>query len=661
MRDAIFKKGQQMQKKLFSIEGAVALIILANFLIYLILLIYSHNNFFGFNEGDKGIMYQMYYNTIVHGDFFYSSVNEGFNIGWGNRYILVLFLPFMYLYPDVPTTFSVISTALLCLGALPVYWLATEVARSKKAGLLFVGLYFLYPSVGWLMLESVKEEIYILPFLLFAFYYMYTRSYSKSMFFLLLALICKHNMLLVVPMFAVYAYLEKYDTKWIIGPIALAAGWFVTFKYILGPYFGSLDNITSDFTGLTAGRYTWMGTSFTEVILTPITNPILLIQHLVTPENLIYLILLFIPLLGISLLKPRILLIGLPIFMQNLLATPAPMKMISWHYVSTLVFVILVAAICAFPMICREINTKDKQLFLTLIILGSIVCFLAFGPAIETSRHIENLHGGEADIIFSPLGISYDKKYAMQTAIDGIPDTASVIATSRFGQYIFKKRNFNYHDWGRPIDVNCDYYLLWASYIIGPHSPRDELQSFQTILDRQDLNIQYYDRRYIVLGTGEPNPAISTEDRTKLIILGYRFGSGVGEAIFDDTINDYVFFSSKQTHQEGYLVYGPYRYLPAGDYTIEYVIKAESIRSPDDLITTVDVYSVYKDGSTIIRATEDAKRDVYGRDLIEGAYTPIYLDVSIAEDDINREIEFRVSQPLKADLFIKEIQSIRRE
>ena len=135
---------QQLKKQLISIDGVVAFIILANFILYVTILIYSHQHFFTFNEGDKGIMYQMFYNTIVHGDFFYSSIIGGFGIDWGNRYILAFFLPFMYIYPDIPIIFSILSTILLSLGALPVYWLAKNASKSDQIGLLFVILYFLY-------------------------------------------------------------------------------------------------------------------------------------------------------------------------------------------------------------------------------------------------------------------------------------------------------------------------------------------------------------------------------------------------------------------------------------------------------------------------------------------------------------------------------------
>ncbi|WP_394325982.1 DUF2079 domain-containing protein [Methanosarcina horonobensis] len=180
-----------------------------------------------FNAYDKGIMYQLFHNTVVHNHFFYSSINGGGVIDFvgHQRYIFLLLLPFFYIHPH-PITFSIISSLLLSLGAFPVYWLANEVSKSKKISLVSVMIYFLHPTVSWLFLESVKEEIFALPFLLFAFYYMYVKSFNKFLFFLFLACICKENISLVAVMFGVYAFIEKYEKKWIYTPLILGIGIF---------------------------------------------------------------------------------------------------------------------------------------------------------------------------------------------------------------------------------------------------------------------------------------------------------------------------------------------------------------------------------------------------------------------------------------------------
>ena len=687
MQSKIVKAIKKLREKMFTVEGAVALVILVNFFLYLILLLYSHQNFFTFNEGDKGIMYQMYYNTVVHGDIFYSSILGG--SGLYSRYILVLFLPFMYLYPDIPITFSIISTALLSLGALPVYWLATDVAKSKKVGLLFVVLYFLYPSVGWLMLESVKEEIFVLPFLLFAFYYMHIKSYPKSMLFLFLAVICKQNMLLVLPMFAIYAFLENYDKKWIAGPIAISVGWFISLQFILKPYFSSLAMGLSDssagfadpispngtalaaslpsFSGLTAGRYGWMGTTFAEVLTNLITNPLLFIQHLITPENILYLLLLFIPLCGISLLKPRVLLLGLPIFLQNLLSTSGFQKMIAWHYVSALVFVVICSAIYAFPTIYEKIPKNRHQLFIILLLLVAITSFIYLSPASDTVNHLDRLqspeHRYQGD--YSTLSITSQNMDTFNRALKSIPKSASIACGENFGAYLYNYRYISYYnDLSDQYDYHLIKYLNIKSY--------NDYRSLRDLIQDEERNVIYCDEECIILGKGDASQCIKKETALNWIL--FQSTDGVGQLQYDDASSCYVYYSSRTSNNPGFIIFGPYITLPEGEYIIEYVIRAENSLGIEEKIATLEVTSNYMltdkyqdfqrqtlgTFKPLHLDTVDKARHIYAEDLSLDSYQSINLTISISHADNPSEypirlVEFRVFQYGNSDLYVKQI------
>jgi len=691
MQDKVIKIIEQIRKKVSSIEGVVALIILANFFLYLILLIYSHQNFFTFNEGDKGIMYQMYYNTVIHGDIFYSSIQGGSALY--NRYILVLFLPFMYLYPNIPITFSVISTALLSLGALPVYWLATDVAKSKRIGLLFVGLYFLYPSLGWLMLESVKEEIFVLPFLLFAFYYMHIKSYSKTMLFLFLAVICKQNMLLVLPMFAIYAFLENYDKKWIAGPVAISLGWFISLQFMLKPYFniltmglssssaGFADPISSSgaalagslpsFSSFTAGRYGWMGSTFSEVFINLITNPFLFVQHFITPENILYLLLLFIPLCGISLFKPKILLIGLPIFLQNLLATSGFQKMITWHYVTVLTFVVLCSAIYAFPVICRNIPKNWRHLFTILLILVSISTFIYLGPASDTINHLNSLQtpGYPYQGDFSTLSIAPQDMDSFNCALKSIPDNANISCGSSFGAYLY---NHQYIAPYNSLSDQHDYHLIELSTI----KSYEDYRSLKDLLQDERCNITYYDGKYIILSRGDSSQHIKKE--TVLNKILFQLNDDVGQLWYDKVSESYVYHSSQMYNNPGHLVFGPYITLPEGEYTIEYIMRAENPLDTEEKIATLEIASNYMSTDKyqdfqrqtfgIFKASHlsiiDEIQHVYVKDLPLDNYQSINVTISINHTDNPvgypiRLMEFRVFQYGNSDLYVKQINMHR--
>lgn len=622
------------------------------FFAYLLLLDYSYSHFFTFNQFDKGIMYQLMHNTAVHGEFFYSSINGGLiDFAIHQRYILILFTPLFYLFP-YPITFSVISSSLLAIGALPVYWLASKVTTSKKIGLLFIGLYFFYPSVSWFFLESVKEEIFAFPFLIFAFYYLYQKNYGPFMLALILAALCKQNIPLIVIMFGIYAYLENYDRKWIISPIIIGSTISILEIFFLKPFFISLSSDiygfqtsgSTAFQSLTLGRYSHLGSSISDIILNIVTDPTVLVNTVCTAENLAYLLLLLLPVGFISILKPKVLLIGLPALLQNILSSSIAQKMIIWHYASVPAFVVMVSAILAFPVLSAKLDDKHKKMLVIILITASVFSFYAYGPVSYTMNHIHNVDYSENE-----LGIQFDTLHA---AIDEIPNDASIMATQYFGPYIYNHINVSYPDYsGKSFHESYDYYLLQVDTL----KEYSLFEVFEKIIQRPDMHLKYYDERHIVLGTGESTTEINKGDVVKLVL--FKTQPGVGCTYYDTAIGENVFYSPRHTNT-GYLVYGPYMHLPAGNYTIQYMIKAESITSLDGKIATIDIFSTYIDGSTPSHVV-DARKDIYRGDLIEGDFTPISLDVSVDNYNSNRRIEFRVFQPQNSDLYVKEINILK--
>lgn len=632
------------------------------FCAYLLLLHYSYGHFFAFNEGDKGVMYQLVYNTAVHGDFFYSSINGGLiDFAGGQRYILILLLPFFSIYPH-PITFSVISSFLLAIGALPVYWLASKAADSKKIGLLFVWVYFFYPSVSWLFLESVKEEILALPLLLFAFYYLYQKNYWPCVVFLILAALCKQNIPFVVMMFGVYAYLGNYDRKWVLSPIIIGSAILSVEVLVLKPYFIALSSdlyqsdLSNTFQSFTGGRYSHLGNSFSDIVSNSIRDPAIVLDTLFTADNCAYLILLLLPVCFISICEPKVLVIGLPVLLQNVLSSSVSQKMITWHYASVLVFVVLAGAILSFPHIYRRLSNGHKKVFVTILLIVSLFSFLAYGPAIETLHNTYNMKssGDRAPVQFDYLGISLENKDRLHASLNEIPANASIMTTHNFGPYLYTHENVSYLDWSKkPFDENYDYYLLRID-VLREYS---RFEVFQKILQRPDMQVKYYDGQYVILGTGQPTTDIRKDYLSKFGL--FKIQRGVGRPYYDNSSGEYVFFSNKSTNTSGYLVYGPYLHLPPGNYTIEYIIKARNVTSPDERVATVDVYSTCIDGPTTSHIS-DARKEVYGRDLDSGNYTPIVLEISRDTYRPDCITEFRVFQTLHSDLYVREI-TLRRD
>jgi len=128
---------------------------------------------------------------------------------------------------------------------------------------------------------------------------------------------------------------------------------------------------------------------------------------------------------------------------------------------------------------------------------------------------------------------------------------------------------------------------------------------------------------------------------------------GVGSSVDIKQLNSTIFYSNKTLNNPGYLVYGPYISLPPGNYTIEYIVKAENISDSEKKIATIDIFSTYINEDS--RVAVDAERDIYLYDLNNSDFQSINLGFSIEDYNEFRLIEFRVFQHGIADLYVHSI------
>lgn len=619
-------------------DALVLLLFFSNFFLYIFLLNSTYAYMCPFNAFDKGIMYQLFHNTVAHNHFFYSSINGGGIIDFvgHQRYIFLLILPFFYIYPH-PITFSIISSFLLSLGAFPVYWLANEVSKSKKISLVSVIMYFLHPTVSWLFLESVKEEIFALPFLLFSFYYMFIKSFNKFLFFLFLACICKENIPLVAIMFGVYAFVEKYDKKWVYTPLILGTGIFSFELLYLKPYFADLSHqlygyIFTSQSGMLAGRYSYLGTSAIDMVFNLLTSPHLLFKYMFTQESLNYLLILFLSVGYISFFSPKVLLIASPVFLQNFLANAPAQRMINFHYSAVIIFVIICSAIFSLSSINKKISTKKLNLALIVLIALNLYSFSTYGGV------------GKAisDINSAPK----DEAHEFLKNVSRIPEDSNILCSGDMGCYFYRNLNVTYMgDYQRDNPDSYDYIVIERA----PLASYSVYQNINSYLKNHELF--YLNSHCFILERQKQtlDPSSSADDNYVYNNLFFSSQKNTGSLIYDEQISEYAFYSDRSFNESGYLVYGPYMSLPEGKYTIEYILKAENIADASLNVANIDI-SFIKDGEQGV----DSAKDIYAGDLIEREYCSQNLTLNVEYED-SRVFEFRVFQPLSSNLYVERV------
>lgn len=316
---------------------------------------------------DLAFYQQAIWNT-TQGRFLEVSATDFSSSLLGTDVILIyaLMAPFYLVLPS-PMTLLVVETVIVGLGALPVYWLAREKLGNAWAGLGLGLVYLLLPVVQNGNLYELRERPMAGTFLLFAFYFWYSRRLGWFSLFGVLALCCRPENGFVLIMLGLYGWLAAkleqrkappadpsgIDRRFIWLPVLLGVFWFGAALLIIRA-------------ATTGGSFalgsTFAGGSPIAAVFTPFTDPVKGFQQLF-PDGptllgkLLYIPLLLLPFAFLPLLRPLPLLMALPPVGLNLLAGVT--RGIQWdsfdyHYQASVIPWLLVATIFALASLCEK-------------------------------------------------------------------------------------------------------------------------------------------------------------------------------------------------------------------------------------------------------------------------------------------------------------------
>ncbi|HEY9906014.1 MAG TPA: DUF2079 domain-containing protein [Thermosynechococcaceae cyanobacterium] len=268
------------------------------------------------------------------------------------------------IHPSVYWLFGIQSLA-LALGALPTWHLARQAGLTPKQAITLAWVYLLYPLVFNLNLFDFHPEVIALPLFLGAI--LAARAAKLGWFCgaIILILGCRDALSLTVA--AMGAWLWLAEKKRIFGAIALGLGitWFWTVTQVVIPHFrpGGVESVP---------RYAYLGNSLTEILLNLVVQPQRVLSHLITGENAVYLVLLFLPIAwGLSLRYLAPLIAIVPTLAINLLSTSSAQKDLIHQYSLPALPFLIVAAIAALAAGKTLIRSPRA------ILIWSLVGFLA--------------------------------------------------------------------------------------------------------------------------------------------------------------------------------------------------------------------------------------------------------------------------------------------
>jgi len=391
------------------------------------------NRYMSFNATiwDLGVMTQTIWNT-AHGRILQESVNLGFPISrMAVAHWELIYLPLAVIYrifPSIPLLLY-IQTFVLACGVLPIYRFAEKKLSSTATALFIAVAYLLYPALHGSSLFDIHGLTFSTTFLLFTFYFLDQQKTIKTISFAILSICCREDVALIIFMLGLFSLLMR--KRWKISFILITLGvvWIIAF-FTRGYFIGHEELMKS-----TSMAYNWDHIfSSSEFLKSPLKIFLNIIQWLITFENIKYLVKLILPVIGLCLLSPTILLISSPTLLLNLLSNWHQMHQLEYHYTATITPFIFLAAIKGMANLKQKLSRfpglpTDR----ILLIIGMLIAVASIISTAQFSilRFHNSWHVSDNDKLLS-------KK------LHAIPLELSVSTTARPGPHL-ANRKLLYH------------------------------------------------------------------------------------------------------------------------------------------------------------------------------------------------------------------------
>ena len=424
----------------------------------------------------------------------------------GNHFVPILFLIFpLYALFPTPLILLFLQTVLLGLGAFYLFRIAKR-HLPDPLPLVFAFSYLFYPALGYTTLFEFHPVALAVFFLLGALSAFEANAFKRYLIFLVLASLCQEDVALAPIVLGLYAFFQKRERKWSIGPFVGGLGYFVLVVFILMP---RLHRGLIDFTLL----YAHLGDSLPAIFSFLVAHPLQVVRLLFeTAEKRIFLFQLLAPLLFLPLLDPKSLFLSVPFFLEEFLSRRRSQQMIYFHYGALLIPFLYYAAIQGGARLLRlrRVPGIPKALFI-LVFFSTLAVTVWAGPHFRLGRVFAE---SRRDIL--------DEKRDL--LIRQIPKGSPVMATFEFLPRLSNRRElYSFH----PIYTRR-YTLSEKAYLL-PETIQYLLVDFNDFLTHATF--------YRATGEGDLHAREFLEKTPFRVVRSFQdlvlFERGEGERLFD--------------------------------------------------------------------------------------------------------------------------------
>jgi uncharacterized membrane protein len=398
-------------------------------------------------RGDLGNMVQASWNTL-HGHFLETTTAHGHQrdrLGSHVDPFLLLFVPLLWIWSS-PLLIPIVQALAVASGALPVFWLARKHLGSSHAGAHFAFAYLLYPATqfsAFTTADSFHSVAIAVPLVLYAVWFLDEDRLVAFSAVALLAFTTKEEIPLAVGCLGIWYAVRK--SRRTFGLSVFAIGLAVTlfdFLWVI-PHFS--PNGVNPF----VGRYRAVGGTPQGMAHKLFSDPMAFVHAVASGHKALYLAILLVPLLGLALLEPLLLLGAVPDLAINLLSNRSGQSSIGFETTAGIVPFVVAASIFGAARFRRHAAG------LSLGVLATAVSVAILSPIYVL--------GGDVGALGSPL-VS-----AKARAVSLIPDGVPVSASNQLGGHLSERSSISTFPFGVRarwiiVDLNDPTYHHIAAY-----------------------------------------------------------------------------------------------------------------------------------------------------------------------------------------------------
>lgn len=463
---------------------------------------------FSWENGDDAVYNQCAYNTSK-GRFFFSTV-KGDRLLFDHVHPIMALYGLAYLaYPNVHTWFF-LTSLLLGLGVIPLFWLARRLFRNQRVALIASLCYLLYSPLHAMNLGALEPEKLAIPFWLFAFEAFYTRALTRFWIFGILAVSCKENMALILCLFGLYATIIRRPLREKVLPVVIGCVWFIAAMTLIMPHLLTTTTYQEEYLKQVEG-----GTEgFGGIALRLLTHPDEIVLLVLRRDHLRLLYQLLKPTAFLALLAPEVLLIAAPSFGQFLLTGPR-LTTPQDHWLSGAIPFVVIASLFGLRRVMRGVERLPQKYTVKTKVLLHLALPAATIAALFGDTRIGELHDDYIDdqrfiaasSIYDPVYFTREESdYRAWTFLELIPPQASV--ATNYNLLLPLSHRLRLYDYGNPhvkgSDLTADFILLRLeeTYYGGGHDTfltGENLNQLKPLIEAGIYRIVKFEKPFLLL------------------------------------------------------------------------------------------------------------------------------------------------------------------